>query len=200
MATCSKCSTEIPDGREFCPSCGTRQERPQVATCAGCGAELQGAFCSSCGRPATDAPSRRRRLPLAALAVIVAAVLAVTAASVFLFQRVQAARKDRIQGIFVLTDSGGFTTDHNGDCAGEGGYDDIEAGLQVLVKDRQGTTLAKGELGPGEKNRITCSFEFVVDDVPRSDFYEVSVGRRGSVTYKRAELEKNGWLVTFSLG
>jgi hypothetical protein len=88
-------------------------------------------------------------------------------------------------------------------CAGSGGYDDIEAGLGVVVRNEDGTTIGTGELtqegldDPGSETE--CTFAFSID-VPEAEFYSIEVGSRGELTYSAAEMEDQGWRVSFELG
>ena len=79
-------------------------------------------------------------------------------------------------------------------CLATGGYDDIEAGVQVRVTDSAGEVVALSELLPGiaKDNYPTvpgtdmCRFLFVVGDVPgqAGDIFGVEVGNRGSVNFE----------------
>ena len=79
-------------------------------------------------------------------------------------------------------------------CLATGGYDDIEAGVQVRVTDSAGEVVALGELLPGvAKDNYptvpgtdTCRFLFVVGDIPGQvgDIFGVEVGNRGSVNFE----------------
>lgn len=89
-----------------------------------------------------------------------------------------------------------------GDCIGWRGYDDITVGADVVIVDGSGTTIAKGELGPGayDEEATSCTFEFTVEDVPTSDFYSVRVGHRDGPTYSFKDLEDLNWAMDLSLG
>lgn len=89
-----------------------------------------------------------------------------------------------------------------GDCIGWRGYDDIIVGADVVIVDGGGTTIAKGELGPGayDEDATSCTFEFTVEDVPTSDFYSVRVGHRDGPTYTFKDLEGLNWAMDLSLG
>lgn len=109
-----------------------------------------------------------------------------------------------LTGTFTLFDS-----DENWDreyyqqfgCQGSGGYGDVAQGLDVIVRDGQGEIIANGDLGKGKPLTATsCEFPLKVTDIPESDFYEVSVGRRGSTVYRRSELENQAWYLELSLG
>ena len=90
-----------------------------------------------------------------------------------------------------------------GDCSDgaiSDGYKDLRSGAKVTVKDGGGKTIGLGELGPGKIVASACKFTFTVLNIPAADFYEVEVGRRGSLTFSHDEMEKNEWKVAFSLG
>ena len=98
-----------------------------------------------------------------------------------------------------------------GFCMGTGGYSDIMPGLDVVVRDSQGKIVASDALSnpsSGESDVDlksftiikTCRLTFEVSPIPFSDFYEVSVGRRGSQVYSHADLEGKGWHIDLSLG
>lgn len=107
-----------------------------------------------------------------------------------------------LTGSFTLIDSDILRTSEG--CSGTGGYSDVHAGMQVVIKNEKGEILALGELGPdrnpGQYSEVSCVFPFVVKDIPRADFYEIEVGKRGSLKYSIEDLRKAGWVVGFSLG
>lgn len=112
--------------------------------------------------------------------------------------RVAVSPEFTLAGTFTLIDSGIRGSDDN--CFGSGGYDDIQAGVSVTVRDGGGSLLATGRLGPGVRQElVTCTFEFEVPSLPMSDFYSVEVGRRGELSYSFDELDSMGWRVAFSL-
>lgn len=98
-----------------------------------------------------------------------------------------------------------------GNCNGVGGYSDMRTGTTVVVRDGTGSTLATGYLfngevdeekstrGDGYQPKTVCVLPFGVVGVPRSDFYEIEIGRRGGLTYSLAEMEAQDWEVTSSL-
>lgn len=92
----------------------------------------------------------------------------------------------------------------NGQCQGTGGYSDIRAGLDVVVKNEAGTIVATSELHDGptaydSSTRGRCIFEISVS-VPDASFYSIEVGSRGELTYSRDDMESMGWVVGFTLG
>jgi hypothetical protein len=104
-----------------------------------------------------------------------------------------------IRGTFTLRE--GSTTDSFA-CSGTGGYSDIRPGTEVTVRDGSGSLIASNQLGVSSYNSDSrsCVFAFIVSDVPRADFYEIAVGRRGSLSYSRSQLERADWSVAFELG
>lgn len=87
-------------------------------------------------------------------------------------------------------------------CAGDGGYDDIRAGAQVVVTDADGGTVALGELSQGRMDGsapyATCQWRFTVADVPAgAGFYGVEVTHRGEMTFTEQELRSP---ISLSLG
>ena len=88
-------------------------------------------------------------------------------------------------------------------CTGDDGYSDIKPGLQVVIRDGDGSTLGTGHLAyDHEAYQATddrCPLVFEVD-VPRSDFYAIEVGDRGELTYSFDDMEAMGWRVEASLG
>lgn len=87
-------------------------------------------------------------------------------------------------------------------CAGDGGYDDIRAGAQVVVTDADGGTVALGELSQGRMDGsvpdATCQWRFTVADVPAgAGFYGVEVTHRGALQYTEQELRSP---ISLSLG
>jgi predicted small secreted protein len=102
-----------------------------------------------------------------------------------------------------------FTTDKdlglsgNG-CLGTGGYDDLQAGLQVTVSNESGTTIGTGTLDSGEVVRgqfwNTCVFPFTVANVPTAKFYRIEAGHRGQVSYSYDQMQASHWSVKLSLG
>jgi hypothetical protein len=93
-----------------------------------------------------------------------------------------------VGGALKLVDSG-LARYGDGQCAGDGGYDDIRGGAQVLIRDGDGTAIAKGSLEPGElEDAVTCVFPFMVPDVPVIEgLYSIEVSHRGEIMFSRQE-------------
>ena len=85
-------------------------------------------------------------------------------------------------------------------CAGTGGYDDIEAGLEVTVRDANDTIIGDAALSEGSALADGCSFDFKVSSLPRTTFYKVKVGNRGEQNFSFDEMKAAGWSVSLSLG
>lgn len=87
-------------------------------------------------------------------------------------------------------------------CYGKGGYKDISSGMTVKVQDGKQNILALGktQVGYSDGTAFGCSLEFEVNDVPKSDFYVITVGNRGGINYSFDEIKKRDWKVYVSLG
>lgn len=75
------------------------------------------------------------------------------------------------------------------------GFDDINQGAGVTIKDPSGKVVAVGELGGGKDigDGLGCSFTFSVKDVPSGlGIYGVEVSHRGLLQYKEAVLKRDG--------
>ncbi|MFM6604178.1 MAG: hypothetical protein ACKPH9_16115 [Dolichospermum sp.] len=86
----------------------------------------------------------------------------------------------------------------NGDeCYGRNGFKDIIGQIPVIIKNESGTVIAVGETETGkrpeEHSAVRCIFNFRVENIPKSPFYSVEIGRRGSETLSRQQLEDRGW-------
>lgn len=85
-------------------------------------------------------------------------------------------------------------------CVGAGGYDDIEPGLEVTVRDEGDAVIGDGQLTGGFVVSQGCVFDFKVPNLPRSNFYKVKVGNRGEQNYSYDEMKAAGWSLNLSLG
>lgn len=135
--------------------------------------------------------------------------------------------KTTVRGIFTLQDEEGFTGSWNS-CSGDGGYSDFGPGMNVTIRDGAGEIVGTGStrslteaetLGdlddpdstiPGDADAMqlagtfaktlgycAVAFETEVND---AEFYEIEVGRRGSLTYSADELREREYFVELSLG
>lgn len=87
-------------------------------------------------------------------------------------------------------------------CTGTGGYSDIASGASVTVENQSGTIIGTGTLGPGRVGPgfANCVYTFVVPGLPDESFYQVEVTHRGFVSYSRADIVANKWIVEMTLG
>ena len=105
-----------------------------------------------------------------------------------------------ITGTFKLISDNIATLNDSKYCSGQGGYTDIVAGLEVVVRDGQGGIVAVDELWMGVAGYRNCVFPFIILNVPDVAFYTVEVGRRGSLSYSQKDLDRRDWNIGFQLG
>jgi hypothetical protein len=137
-----------------------------------------------------------RRLEMKGLVVFALALLACGGASA----PPSAAPTPRVlHGTFTLT---GTVEKRVSTCQGVGGYADIKEGLQVTIKDAAGTIVGTSALvfDKTPSPPQTCAYTFEVSGLPDATFYNVEAGRRGAVTFSRADLDARGWRVELTLG
>lgn len=140
------------------------------------------------------------RSPLRKIVVVVLSLAAVALGGLLILGAVMNAKKQTVTVNVTLNDSqGGWSQD--APCAGTGGYSDMTAGTAITMKNGDGQVIATGVLPGGvADDATTCTFTASVKNVPRADFYAVSVGGRGEVTSSRSDLEKNAWSFDLTLG
>lgn len=94
-------------------------------------------------------------------------------------------------------------------CEGDGGFDDMTGGANVVVKDGEGSIIGTGSLSPGEPvdpdpndsvDFWYCVFEFEVPLAEEADFYTVEIAGREGPVYSQAEMEAADWIVDLSIG
>lgn len=144
-------------------------------------------------------PRRRRvRLPRVAL-IAIAAVVAAAGIGIGIAATSSSATPNfTLHGSLTIIDTTGWvdtttTSIANNATAGDAciagaGYADIAAGVQVIVADGSGVTLATGALEAGtvvnDGSGAACQFAFSIPDVPGGrQFYAVSVTHRGTSTF-----------------
>ncbi len=97
-------------------------------------------------------------------------------------------------------------TGSDNECEGLGGYTDMRAGAQLVVKDEAGKVIGSGTLDQGhldilfDEGRAVCAFPFRVTGLPKAEQYQLGMGNRGSITYSFADLETAKWDVKLTLG
>jgi len=107
-----------------------------------------------------------------------------------------------IKGSFSLIDS--RIEGNTNNCYGTGGYSDIQGGMSITIKNGTGAIIGTGSTESGQRAKggyasVHCIFEFTVDNLPRSDFYSISIGRRGESNFSFEELQKRNWTISLSL-
>lgn len=107
-----------------------------------------------------------------------------------------------LSGTVLVVDSSYLGLTPGRTCSGENGYDDLRASAQVVLTDGEGATLSTGRLSRGEFDGVGCVFSFALEDVPRADFYSLSVASvsRGQLQYSYDELADGDWSVQLSIG
>jgi ribosomal protein L40E len=183
MRFCVKCGGRLPDGATFCSACGSRVLDPDGA---------------STRPPArANAPAERRRpsIRMVAGGAVAIGILAVGAIVIALGGAPGTTHTLHGELDLVQQNQTGFSnytipSGDNLDCAGLGGYSDIRAGAQIVVKDEGGKVIGSGSLGRGHLSidftniaGPICAFSFEVSGLPKAAQYQIGSGSRGSITY-----------------
>lgn len=148
--------------------------------------------------------ARPRRLTTRTAVIVLATAAALAAAAFFAPKAISALTGSpetfEISGDLTLTGYGLKYGTSSGDCLGDGGYSDIHGGLNVVVTDSKGETVAMGALSNEGKARrdsvspirpTSCTFTFTIADVPEgSKFYGITLGRRGTQQFARDDLNQ----------
>lgn len=104
-----------------------------------------------------------------------------------------------LQGTLSLFDGDVINLPSSG-CMGTGGFDDFYPGAVVTIRDGNNNILATGRLeDAGTSTSSRCDYEFEIE-LPRSDFYQLSISHRSPLTYTFDELVQAGWEVELSIG
>jgi hypothetical protein len=124
-----------------------------------------------------------------------------------------------VHGTYTLFDEDGLGGTAS-NCYGDGGYDDVEEGLQVVVRNGDDKLLATTQLensvgrtvsevrGSSSyssygRTLVECKYIFEAK-VPASEkFYAFTTGgsdRRGKLLFSKEEMEQKDWTVHISLG
>lgn len=94
----------------------------------------------------------------------------------------------------LLFSGGDFSAfDLGSSCSGSfgQGYDDIAPGMDVTIRDADGTKVGIGETSAGRviKGQV-CRFDFSVPDIPdKGTVYSVEIANRGEVNFNRADAD-----------
>ncbi|MBN3993822.1 MAG: hypothetical protein HWQ36_25905 [Nostoc sp. NMS2] len=133
------------------------------------------------------------------LALAQTAVGIALAVSPVMAQFVKQPNTNQISGYLELIASGmrGYGTST---CYGGRGYDDVTEGMSVIVKNEEGKIIAIGKteagIRPETDSSVRCIFDFKIDNVPKSSFYTIGIGRRGEMTFSYQEMEQRKWQIT----
>ncbi|MGV1036750.1 MAG: hypothetical protein ACOYD0_06950 [Candidatus Nanopelagicales bacterium] len=155
-------------------------------------------------RPPSPPPVPQRRISGTLIAILIG-VAALVALGVLAVGLTIFSGSGGIAGVGTpagFTSSGTFTlidtsTSYSGitstgsTCEGRGGYSDIHAGTQVVVKSASGEVLATGSLTGGTPAGMTaCTFSYSVGPIPGGQAnYGMTVSQRGDLYYSEAELK-----------
>jgi len=125
-----------------------------------------------------------------------------------------------VHGTYTLFDVDGVDGTAS-DCYGDGGYDDVEEGLQVVVRNGDDKLLATTHLENSAgrtvsevlgssssyssygRTLVECKFTFEAKVPADEKFYAFTTGgsdRRGKLLYSKDEMEQKDWTVHISLG
>jgi len=125
--------------------------------------------------------------------------------SLLLSQNIAASQSSNysIKGNIKLVDSairGG-----NDNCYGTGGFADMDGYMQVTVRDANGSIIAtdhtsNGKRPNGEYSSVVCNFSFKLNNIPKSNFYSIEIGRRGKLNYSFEQMQEMQWDLGLSLG
>ena len=176
----------------------------------------------------SPAPTAQRRRPKALFAVVGIAVVAAVSTTVFVATRLLAGGEPTVPGpdalgvSFTLMTLDSDISGELGDCSGTGGYDDFGPGMdirilnqdnkligsgstksldQLAVTDPEYFELLKGDdFDPNDDAEIVCQVAALVPVSGGAEFYRVEIGRRGEMSYTRADLEEADWQLDLSLG
>ncbi len=202
---CGACGAAVPGGA-FCSVCGTALGAATTASPPaedllgpGTAASTESVGLSSLA-PVTSPPRgglRDRWNGRAAAVLGVAGVVLASAVIVF-----GHGAKHTVTGDLSLSDTDFSGYSSGSSCSGSYGYDDIDAGAEVRIKDESGTLVATGTLEPGTFDGLYCVFPFTVEDVPTAKYYEISAGNdsRGGVHFTPKEMKSRHWAAHLSLG
>jgi Protein of unknown function (DUF2510) len=142
-----------------------------------------------------DPPRRRRSIWIGAgLVALIAVALGVVAALTL-----TNTPKTSVKGAFLLID----TETANADCVGQGGYSDISEGASVILTNQDNKILGSASLDAGTANKDSgsCIYLFTIPNVPKDQSqYAVEVSHRGKIVNSKADMVKEDWSITASMG
>jgi hypothetical protein len=187
-----------PPGQQFCGECGSPLADTREATVAP--SDTGSSDTAPEGDDDATTNAHRRFLRPVVLVPLGLVLLLAVGGAIALASSGGGTASHQVAGTLTLTDTDQFWSDGE-PCSGSGGYDDIRAGAQVVVKDETGRLLATSDLLAGKaSSEYECDFAFVVNDVPDAKFYSIEISHRGEITHSRREMDGNDWIVGFTLG
>lgn len=152
-------------------------------------------FVAACGPAAASSP------PSSAPSEVLASAPAATATP-------EPTAESHVLAGIVLVD--GFHK--NSQCDTTSGFDDIEVGTNVVIKDGEGKVIATDGLALSAEDDqadflawddslggFPCRFAFAAP-VPKADFYHITIGRRDGPTSSYGDLAGLGWKWDLTLG
>jgi hypothetical protein len=80
------------------------------------------------------------------------------------------------------------------------GYGDIRPGAGVTVKNEAGEIIATGSVTEGAWTEGSCDLNFLVEDVPKAEFYQIEVSHRGEQRYAHDDLAAKEFHLELSIG
>lgn len=101
---------------------------------------------------------------------------------------------------------GDFHGNREDRCWGDGGYDDIRGGANVVARDGDGNTLGVASLSNGEYQLeeewfdTTCRFTFEIELIREAPFYTVEIAGRSGPTYTHDDVTAQDWHIELALG
>lgn len=77
--------------------------------------------------------------------------------------------------------------------------------LSISVRDGSGNIIGTGETGIGTVRRelgilAYCDLPFVIENLPKTDFYSIKLGRRGTFEYSYSQMIKENWEMGLTFG
>lgn len=165
----------VPTGQRFCGECGLESQAVGSVVPP-----------PPAPQPADTTPQKKFPVPAPILFLVGLGVL---------FFAYQQFAKTTLVGTFYLYDQ-----DSAENCdSPSAGYDDISDGTEVLITDEDGKVVGSSELSNGRSTTGGCVWDFS-SAVGNAEFYSVEVGRRGKVTWSKAELSGLDWEISLQLG
>ena len=113
-----------------------------------------------------------------------------------------------------------------GHCSGEDGYQDVEQGGDIAIKNSKGEIIGNASLTAGKyidveeslpseaekakwkewnaskdsRSAFFCRFDFTVENIPETNFYFIEIGHRKGPTYSLEDMKNKSWKMNLILG